>query len=87
MIFLERHFLLEQLYKSIEDKSKILARTGVASYTEDDQGVFVLTDQGETIWGSILVGVDGIKSSVRTCMAESIRNSDPVAAKNLIEGQ
>lgn len=87
MIFLERHFLLEQLYKSIEDKSKILARTGVASYTEDDQGVSVLTDQGETIRGSILVGVDGIKSSVRTCMAESLRNSVPVAAQNLIEGQ
>lgn len=86
MIFLERHFLLEQLYNSIADKSKIVSGTGVASYTEDDDGVSILTDQGEIIRGSILVGVDGIKSSVRTCMAEAICSSDPAAAKNLVEG-
>lgn len=87
MIFLERHFLLEQLYNSIGDKAKVVAGTGVASYTEDDDGVLVRTDRGDTIRGSVLVGADGVKSVVRTRMAEALRGSDPAAAQNLLQGQ
>lgn len=87
MVILERHHYLNTLYGSITDKSKVLARTGVASFVEHDHGVTVTTDKGQTIEGSILVGADGIHSAVRSLMADEIAKENPAVAKNLIEGK
>ncbi|KAI2642948.1 FAD/NAD(P)-binding domain-containing protein [Xylaria nigripes] len=81
--FLTRHFHLKTLYDNIRDKSKIHARTGVVSYEENDKGVTVLTDNGKRFEGSILVGADGVYSTIRQLMAEAAEATNPARAKNL----
>lgn len=87
MIFLQRQFLLQQLYESISDKTKVRPRTGIVSYTEDENGVTVITEMGDTIRGHMLVGADGIHSAVRRLMAEKLEKPSPDIAKNLLEGE
>lgn len=87
MIFMQRQFLLQQLYESISDKTKVKARTGLLSYTEDDEGITVVTDTGESIRGSILIGADGIHSAVRRMMAQAYEKTSPDIAKDLSEGK
>lgn len=87
MIFMQRQFLLQQLYESIADKTKVKARTGLLSYTEDDDGISVKTDTGESIRGSILVGADGIHSAVRQLMAQEFEKKSHDVAKSLLQGK
>ncbi|RYP71346.1 hypothetical protein DL769_004714 [Monosporascus sp. CRB-8-3] len=56
---------METLYDSIRDKTRVFERTGVASFSETENGVQVLTDNGKRVEGSILVGADGISSTIR----------------------
>lgn len=86
MIFMQRKFLLQQLYESISDKTKVKARTGLLSYTEDDDGITVVTDTGESIRGNILIGADGIHSAVRRMMAQAYEKESADIAKDLSEG-
>lgn len=87
MIFMQRQFLLQQLYGSISDKTKVKARTGLLSYTEDDEGITVVTDTEETIRGSILIGADGIHSAVRRMMAQAYEEKSADIAKDYLEGK
>ncbi|KUI53904.1 Anhydrotetracycline monooxygenase [Cytospora mali] len=84
--FLRREAYIRALYENLKDKSKVKGHSGLVSFAEDDEGVSVFTSTGEEIRGSILVGADGIHSTVRKLMAESVAKSDPQRAKNLIEG-
>ena len=85
-VFPERRAYLEALYNNLKDKSRVRDHAGLVSFTEDDDGVTVLTSTGEEVRGSILVGADGIHSMVRKLMAESFAESDPQRAKDLNEG-
>lgn len=85
-IFMERRFYLQCLYDNLEDKSKVRSHCGIKDFVETDDGVTVTTENGETIEGSILIGADGIHSTIRELMAKSLEKTDPDAAKNLIEG-
>ncbi|KAL7627228.1 hypothetical protein AAE478_001417 [Parahypoxylon ruwenzoriense] len=87
VLFMERRFCLETLYSNVKDKSRVLANTGVAFYTEDEHGITVITDHGESIKGSILVAADGIHSTIRRLLAESISTNNPQRSKNLTEGK
>lgn len=87
MIFMQRQFLLQQLYESISNKTKVKARTGLLSYTEDDEGITVVTDTEETIRGSILIGADGIHSAVRRMMAQAYEKKSADIAKDYLEGK
>jgi 2-polyprenyl-6-methoxyphenol hydroxylase-like FAD-dependent oxidoreductase len=53
------------------------------SYSETEHGVTVETDKGETIEGSILIGADGVHSTVRKLMADEEAKSDPATSKAL----
>ncbi|KAK4235378.1 FAD/NAD(P)-binding domain-containing protein [Achaetomium macrosporum] len=70
-LFLERHFYLQYLYDKLKDKSKIRTRCGVQALTETDGGVAVTTDAGEEIHGSILLGADGIHSTIRQIISDA----------------
>lgn len=87
MIFMQRQFLLQQLYESISDKTKLKARTGFLSYTEDDEGITVVTDTGESIRGSILIGADGVHSAVRRMVAQAYEKKSTDIAKDYLEGK
>ncbi|KAJ9130968.1 Zeaxanthin epoxidase, chloroplastic [Pleurostoma richardsiae] len=84
-LFMERKFYLQCLYDNLEDKSKVRSRCGVQDFVETDDGVTVITDTGETIYGSILIGADGVHSTVRQLMANSAGTASKTA-KSMIEG-
>lgn len=85
-LMIERTIWKRTLYESLQDRSKVRTRVGVASFVEDGEGVTVTTSAGEEIRGSVLVGADGVHSTVRWGMAEAVRESDPKRARHLREG-
>lgn len=57
--------VLQVLYENIKDKTKILTKKQVKKVDLTDDGVLVTTSDKSTYKGDILVGADGIHSSVR----------------------
>ncbi|OCK82440.1 FAD/NAD(P)-binding domain-containing protein [Lepidopterella palustris CBS 459.81] len=86
IIFMERCEALRILYSHIKDKSKIHPHNALVSYTENDEGVSIITANGDSYQGSILVGADGIHSVVRSLMAEAVSETQPDISKDLVEG-
>ncbi|KAF5555913.1 zeaxanthin epoxidase chloroplastic [Fusarium mexicanum] len=68
MVFLDRQMLLRVLYNNIKDKSKILPNKRVVRAELVNGGVHAVTSDGTIITGDILVGADGIHSTVRSWM-------------------
>ncbi|KAI0005662.1 FAD/NAD(P)-binding domain-containing protein [Xylariaceae sp. FL0662B] len=84
--FMERDFWLKCIYNQIQDKSRIHANCGVTSFVETADGVEVTTDKGEVIKGDILIGADGIHSTVRRLLADKIESTDAATAREMREG-
>ncbi|KAI1827115.1 hypothetical protein F4861DRAFT_536301 [Xylaria intraflava] len=82
--FIERRFHIQTLYDNLRDKSKVHAQVGVQSYEETERGVTVIADNGKRYEGSILVGADGVYSTVRQLMSQAAAATDPLRAKNLM---
>jgi len=57
--------VLQVLYDNIRDKTKVLTKKRLAKVELLDDGVVVKTSDNSTYKGDILVGSDGIHSSVR----------------------
>ncbi|CAN8105772.1 unnamed protein product [Discula destructiva] len=83
--FMERKFWLSCIYNTIEDKSRIRANCGVASFVETAEGVEVTTESGEIIKGDILIGADGVHSYIRSLLADKIDDTDAAAAQQMRE--
>lgn len=64
MIFFERRMVIDVLYKHIRQKDKILTSRRVIDFEADEHGVSVKCQDGSVHRGSILVGADGIRSTV-----------------------
>ncbi|KAF4967046.1 hypothetical protein FSARC_5337 [Fusarium sarcochroum] len=77
MIFLDRQMLLQVLYDNIKDKSKILTNKRVVRMELLDGGVQAVTSDGTLISGDILVGADGVHSTIRHEMWNLAASSDP----------
>jgi len=58
----------------IKDKSKILTNKKVVQYEDDGTKVVVKTEDGASYEGTILVGADGIHSTVRKLMRQAADN-------------
>lgn len=56
--------MVDVLYKNIQQKHKVLTSKRVSSVSQDSDGVSVTCDDGSLYEGSILVGADGIHSTV-----------------------
>lgn len=82
---MERKFWLSCIYNQIEDKSRIRANSGVASFVESAEGVEVTTESGEVLKGDILIGADGVHSAIRGLMADKIDSTDAAAAQRMRE--
>ncbi|KAI8661051.1 FAD-binding-3 domain-containing protein [Fusarium keratoplasticum] len=65
MIFLDRQTLIQTLYDNIRDKSKIVANKRVTTVNLGENGVTVLASDASMFQGDILIGADGIHSTVR----------------------
>ncbi|CAK7234707.1 hypothetical protein SBRCBS47491_009040 [Sporothrix bragantina] len=75
--FLDRQMVLQVLYDNIQDKSKVLVNKQVKTVTNTDQGVSVTTADGSVYEGDILVGADGIHSTVRDEMWRIAHRESP----------
>ncbi|OBS27896.1 hypothetical protein FPOA_01838 [Fusarium poae] len=64
-VFIDRQSLLEILYNNLRSKDSIHPGQAVKSVSELDNGIEVTTDKGKVFKGDILVGADGIYSTVR----------------------
>lgn len=89
IVFMERQSYLQILLENIPTASrcKIQEFKGVEAFHEDDEGVTVVTDKGEEIRGSILVGADGVHSHVRDLLAKYLEGSDSPRAENFRPGK
>ncbi|CAG9948074.1 unnamed protein product [Clonostachys rosea f. rosea IK726] len=64
-IFIDRQMLLQRLHKNLKSTKKVLSGKKVKSIETIENSVQVTTTSGETFHGDILVGADGIYSTVR----------------------
>ena len=60
--------VLQVLYENIKDKSKVLTDKRVTQVEVDEEGVKATMLDGSTYCGDILIGADGIHSTVRQQM-------------------
>lgn len=67
-VFVDRQMSIEVLYDHLKDKSKVLVDKRVVEVKPLATGVQVTTKDGSTYTGDILVGADGIHSTVRNEM-------------------
>ncbi|KAJ6117373.1 hypothetical protein N7512_007098 [Penicillium capsulatum] len=67
-IFLDRRNLIQVLFDSLSDKSKIRTSCEVSTITALDGRTQVILKDGTSVEGDILVGADGVHSSLRNEM-------------------
>jgi len=77
LAFLQRRDLLKVLYDHLPDKSKVICSKRVSKVEHVDGGVVVQCEDGSEFSGDIVVGADGIHSSVRTLMQQHMELSNP----------
>ncbi|KAF8857859.1 monooxygenase [Acephala macrosclerotiorum] len=75
--FLTRHDLLKVLFDHIKDKSKVRTSKRVTTIEQTSSGVTVTCKDGSSYSGDIVVGADGIHSTVRSLMQDHIEKSNP----------
>ncbi|GME48263.1 FAD binding domain containing protein [Neofusicoccum parvum] len=76
IIFVDRQAVLQILYDNLKDKSKVMLNKHVTTVAQRASGVQVTLRDGSSYVGDILVGADGVHSTVRKEMwriAESTR--------------
>lgn len=82
MIFFERRMVIDVLYKHIRQKDKVLTSRRVVGFEQDEHGVAVECQDGVVYHGSILIGADGIHSTVARQMSQL--NGSPKKGKYLL---
>lgn len=67
-MFLDRQSVLQVLYDNIKDKSKVITEKRLAKVDMNEKGVLATMTDGSEFAGDVLVGGDGIHSTVRSEM-------------------
>lgn len=68
--------LIEILYNKIQDNSKVLTSQRVQRIETGDSSVTVHTSSGQSFTGDIVIGADGIHSTVRQEMWKEAQRLD-----------
>ena len=76
-VVLERTHVINSLYKNIPDKSRILTSKRVNNVVQHAESVEVTCDDGSVYEGDILLGCDGVNSTVRDFMWEQANADKP----------
>lgn len=71
MIFFERRMLVGALYRRVRDKARVLTSKRVVRVRQGADGVAVECQDGTSYEGSVLIGADGIHSTVGRHMAQA----------------
>ncbi|KAL3440151.1 hypothetical protein BJX65DRAFT_300686 [Aspergillus insuetus] len=77
LLFFDRQTLLQTLYDNIRYKEKVLLNRRVERVDFVDGGVNVICAEGSVYCGTIVVGADGIHSSVRSAMTSLANKLEP----------
>ncbi|KAL9003537.1 MAG: hypothetical protein Q9188_003595 [Gyalolechia gomerana] len=77
LMLLERRGYLEVLWENLPDKSKVLFNKKVTDIVEDNDGIEVFLSDGTSERGDIVVGADGVHSTVREKMWEHANRLEP----------
>ncbi|KAL1644187.1 hypothetical protein SLS58_004467 [Diplodia intermedia] len=65
VIFVDRQMVLQVLYDHLQSKDKVLTSKKVCSVSLQEKGVKVTTEDGSEFTGDIVIGADGVHSTVR----------------------
>ncbi|KAI9785106.1 MAG: hypothetical protein M1816_000517 [Peltula sp. TS41687] len=76
-VVLERQRVVEAMFDKLPDQSKILTNKRVVGVTETDDGVRVEAKDGTFYEGDIVIGCDGVHSTVRDIMWENANKAIP----------
>jgi 2-polyprenyl-6-methoxyphenol hydroxylase-like FAD-dependent oxidoreductase len=68
VIFVERQVLLRKLYENMRQKDKVLLQKRFTRLEQAENGVRVITQDGCSYAGDIVIGADGMHSPVRKQM-------------------
>ena len=74
---MERRSFLRILYENHPDKSRIKTGKRVVDVEEQENGVIVKLEDGTTEHGDILIGCDGVHSTVRELMWQRTNEKFP----------
>ncbi|KAH7033741.1 FAD binding domain protein [Microdochium trichocladiopsis] len=77
ILFFDRQWLLKVLYDQLRHKDRVRINQRVQKITTGPTGVEVTTTNGETFSGSIVIGADGIHSTVRQEMRRLADDRSP----------
>lgn len=77
MVFIDRQQLVQILYDSLKEPSRVLVNQGVVDVETYPGGVQVHTKNNDTFTGEILVGADGIHSTVRKAIYNIAEREKP----------
>lgn len=65
MIFIDRQMLIQVLYENLKHKDRVLTSQRVVSVDFTNSGAYVTTKDNKVFSGDMVVGADGIHSTVR----------------------
>lgn len=68
VLFFDRQWLLQLLYDNLKHKDRVSLNKKVVQIENSDDSVQVTTRDGSVINGSLVIGVDGVYSTVREQM-------------------
>jgi 2-polyprenyl-6-methoxyphenol hydroxylase-like FAD-dependent oxidoreductase len=77
MLFFDRHWLLQALHDKLRHKERVLLNHRIARVELVEGGVKVSTIGGQNIHGSIIIGADGVHSTVRREMYRISEKLEP----------
>ena len=77
VLLLERRALLQVLYDTLPDKSKVVFNKGITKTVEGVDGVEIFFADGTSEKGDIVVGADGVHSAVREAMWDHANATSP----------
>ncbi|KAJ5887787.1 hypothetical protein N7495_007828 [Penicillium taxi] len=77
MRFMERRQTVQAIYDNLRDKTKVHAYSAVVKIECRSDGVSVETDDGSVFHGDIIVGADGVRSSIRNEMQRLASDETP----------
>lgn len=68
VILIERRTLVDTLYQNLQSKDKVVLQKRLVQIEQTNNGVRAITKDGSEYAGDIIIGADGMHSSVRKVM-------------------
>ncbi|KAK6088712.1 FAD binding domain-containing protein [Seiridium cupressi] len=68
VLFFDRYWLLRLLYENLQHKERVMTDMKVIKVQQADGGIQVITKDGKVVKGTLVIGADGVHSSVRQQM-------------------